>query len=136
MKNLYFVVYLIVLKLILSFTKKLNFINYGLKGGFTYKISGRHFFTANGSMLSRTPEVNNLFTSPRVRNDLISGVSNELVTSTDINYSAKFPGFKLRLTYPNSCHGLQFEIDVVAQMMPSETFRPFLHKFRSNSFDS
>jgi hypothetical protein len=78
---------------------KLNFINYGLKGGLTYKISGRHFLTANGSLLSRAPEVNNLFTSPRVRNDLISGVLNELVTSTDINYSAKFPGFKLRLTY-------------------------------------
>lgn len=80
-------------------SEKMNFFNAGLKGGFTYKITGRHFITANGSYLSRAPEVNNLFVSPRVRNDIVSGVKSEKVTSGDINYLVKYPGLKFRCTY-------------------------------------
>ncbi len=76
----------------------LNFLNYGLKGGATYKINGRNFITANGSYLTRTPEANNVFISPRVRNDAVAGVTNEKVLSGDLNYMAKFPAFKLRVT--------------------------------------
>lgn len=76
----------------------LNFLNYGVKGGITYKINGRNFLTANGSYLTRTPEANNIFISPRVRNDAVSGVTNEKVLSGDVNYLAKFPTFKLRAT--------------------------------------
>ncbi|MBL7918643.1 MAG: hypothetical protein JNM96_09605 [Bacteroidia bacterium] len=76
----------------------LNFLNYGVKGGVTYKINGRNFLTANGSYLTRTPEANNIFISPRVRNDAVSGVTNEKVLSGDVNYLAKFPTFKLRAT--------------------------------------
>lgn len=81
---------------------KSNFLNYGLKGGLTYKISGRHFLTANGTYFTRTPESNNIFISPRVRNDLVKGVTNEEVMSTDINYLIKYPTLKLRLTYYNT----------------------------------
>ena len=83
-------------------SEKLNFSNYGIKGGFTYKISGRHFITANGTYLTRAPETNNLFISPRVRNDIISGVTNEEVISGDINYLIKYPDLKLRFTYYNT----------------------------------
>lgn len=79
-------------------SEKLNFFNYGFKTGITYKISGRHFVTANGNIMTRTPEVNNIFISQRVRNDIVGGVTNEQVISADVNYMAKFPAFKLRVT--------------------------------------
>lgn len=80
-------------------SKKSDFLNYGVKAGATYKLSGRHFITANVNYMTRTPESNSIFVSPRVRNDLVKDVSSEKVTSADINYLAKFPTFKLRLTY-------------------------------------
>ncbi len=80
-------------------SEKLNFFNYGVKGGLTVKFSGRQFITANGTYLTRTPEVNNLFISPRTRNDIVDGIKNEEVLSTDVNYLIKSPGFKLRLSY-------------------------------------
>ncbi|MBI2721466.1 MAG: TonB-dependent receptor [Bacteroidetes bacterium] len=84
-------------------SKKLNYLNYGVKGGATYKIDGRNFITANGSYLTRPPEVNNIFVSPRTRNDIVNnGVSAENIASMDISYLAKYPGFKVRLTYYNT----------------------------------
>lgn len=80
-------------------SKKSNFLNYGVKGGATYKITGRHFITANGTYFTRTPESNSIFVSQRVRNDLVNGVTNEEIISADVNYLAKFPTFKMRLTY-------------------------------------
>jgi hypothetical protein len=78
---------------------KANFFNYGLKGGLTYKLSGRHFITANGSFLTRTPEVGNIFIAPRVRNDMVQGIRSEQVLSGDINYIIRYPGLKVRATY-------------------------------------
>ncbi len=80
----------------------LGFFNYGTKAGATIKLDGRNFITANGSYLTRMPEANNVFISPRVRNDALKNVTNEEVISTDINYMAKYPAFKLRITYYNT----------------------------------
>ncbi|MCE3226871.1 MAG: TonB-dependent receptor [Bacteroidetes bacterium] len=79
-------------------SEKLNFFNYGVKGGVTYKVNGRHFITANATYLTRNPEANNVFLSPRVRNDIVDGVTSEKVLSGDINYLIKYPTFKLRAT--------------------------------------
>lgn len=83
-------------------SKKLDFMNYGLKGGFTYKINGRNFITGNGLWLTRPPEVNNVFISPRVRNDIVDGYQNEEVLSGEISYQIKMPDFKFRFTYYNT----------------------------------
>jgi hypothetical protein len=79
-------------------SETLNFFNTGVKGGLTYKIDGRNFLTVNGTVLSRAPEGNNIFISPRVRNDIVNGVSNEEVRSADINYLIKYPNFKARFS--------------------------------------
>jgi hypothetical protein len=79
-------------------SEKLRFLNYGAKGGLTYKISGRQFVSFNISTLSRSPELNNIFISPRVRNDIITPMNNEIVSSGDLNYLIKSPGFQLRAT--------------------------------------
>ncbi len=88
-------------------SEKLNFFNYGLKAGATYKLDGRNFITANGAFLTRPPEVNNLFISPRSRNDLVktpsgANVGSENVLSYEISYLAKYPTFKARVTYYNT----------------------------------
>jgi hypothetical protein len=74
------------------------FFNYGVKLGFTYKLSGRHFVTGNGFIQTRAPEVNSMFISPRTRNDLVTDLRNEQVLSGDVSYQMKYPGLKLRLT--------------------------------------
>jgi len=83
-------------------SEKANFLNYGVKGGLTYKIDGRNFITVNGNYMTRTPEANNIFLSPRVRNGMVKDVPSEKIMSTDINYLAKFPTFKFRATYYNT----------------------------------
>ena len=80
-------------------SEKSSFLNFGVKGGATYKLSGRHFLTVNGTYFTRSPESNNIFISPRVRNDFVNGVTNEEVFSGDINYLIKYPNLKFRLTY-------------------------------------
>lgn len=82
--------------------KQLNFFNYGLKGGGTYKINGRHFVTANATYLTRTPEVNNLYVSAQTRADLTPNATNEIARGFDINYLIKYPTFKVRATYYNN----------------------------------
>jgi hypothetical protein len=82
--------------------EKINFVNYGLKGGLTYKITGRHFITGNGSYVTRPPEVNNMYVSPRVRMDLVSGTGNEVVRSIDLNYLIKYPTLKFKFTWYNT----------------------------------
>jgi hypothetical protein len=80
-------------------SKVVNFVNYGVKGGATYRISGRHFLTVNGTYFTRTPESANIFTAPRVRSDVVDGIQNEKVLSADANYIIRYPGLKVRLTY-------------------------------------
>lgn len=78
---------------------KTKFLNTGAKAGAVYKITGRHFIVSNVNFLSRAPEASNLFISPRVRNDVVTDATNETTRSFDLGYEAKFPDFKLRLTY-------------------------------------
>ncbi|MES2678828.1 MAG: hypothetical protein V4635_03040 [Bacteroidota bacterium] len=75
-----------------------GFVNRGLKTGATYKLSGRHFLTANAGAFTRAPETGNIFISPATRNELLSGLKNEKIISADLNYFIKFPTFKLRLS--------------------------------------
>lgn len=79
-------------------SESLQFFNYGLKFGFTYKLNGRHFLTGNGLIQTRAPEANSLFISPRTRNDLVTDLESEQQYSGDVNYQIKYPGLKLRLT--------------------------------------
>jgi hypothetical protein len=76
-----------------------DFLNYGIKGGATYKLSGRHFITVNGTYFTRNPESNNIFVSPRTRNTIVKDITNEKVLSWDANYIVRYPGLKVRLTY-------------------------------------
>jgi hypothetical protein len=79
-------------------SEKQNFFNYGAKFGTTYKINGRNYLVFNGMYLTRPPQVSYSFVSPRTRNDIISGITNEEVKSADVNYIKRRPNLKSRLT--------------------------------------
>ncbi|MFZ9475243.1 MAG: hypothetical protein ACO28K_08985 [Bacteroidia bacterium] len=80
----------------------LELINYGAKAGITYKISGKQFLTANTLWQTRSPEAQNIFLSPRSRQDMVSEIKPEIVISNDISYRVQAPGFKFRFTLYHS----------------------------------
>jgi len=77
---------------------KQNFFTYGLKGGATYKITGRHYVTANAAYVTRPPVARNAYLSPRTRHDLVKGLTEETVLAGDLNYLVRAPRVKLRAT--------------------------------------
>ena len=79
-------------------SKKLTFVNPGIKGGIIYKITGRHLVAVNGALMSRAPVTQNTFLSPRTRNQVNKSVVNETVASGDINYMVRYPNLKVRAT--------------------------------------
>ncbi len=79
-------------------SEKNNFFNYGLKGGLTYKINGRHIITVNALTQTRAPNVQNSFISPRTRDKVIDNLESAQILSGDINYIVRYPRFKSRVT--------------------------------------
>ncbi|HMI08139.1 MAG TPA: carboxypeptidase-like regulatory domain-containing protein [Flavobacterium sp.] len=77
---------------------KVEFDNFGFKGGLTYKITGRQFLNFNAVYMTKAPSMRNTFNNARVNNNVIDGVSNEKVTSLDASYIISMPKLKTRLT--------------------------------------
>ncbi|GAA3762358.1 TonB-dependent receptor [Flavobacterium ginsengiterrae] len=77
---------------------KVNFENFGFKGGFTYKISGRQWLFFNGAHLTRAPSLRNTFSNSRLNNNIVNGIESENISSAEANYVYSSPKLKLRLT--------------------------------------
>jgi hypothetical protein len=75
-----------------------TFFNYGVKGGAVYKITGRHFLTANAMYLTRAPFAVNAFIAPRVRDHVVAGLESNKIASADLNYIARFTNLQARVT--------------------------------------
>lgn len=79
-------------------SEKANFFTYGIKGGVTYKITGRHFVSVNGTIMQRPPDSRSIFQSVRTNNTFVTGLTEENVVNGDINYIIRYPRFKARVT--------------------------------------
>jgi len=79
-------------------SEKLEFSNYGVKGGLTYKISGRHLLDLNASYQTKAPTIRNSFNNSRQNNDVVTGLESETVQSMDVSYIFRSPIVKARLT--------------------------------------
>ena len=79
-------------------SEKKNFTEFAGKIGGTYKISGRHYITANAGYLENAPHFSNSFISPRTRNTLVSDLKTEKISSADINYLIRTPLAKGRIS--------------------------------------
>ena len=79
-------------------SKKQTFLNYGLKFGFLYKITGRHLLSFNGMYKTEAPYVRNAYVSPRTRDQLVPNLKSTEIISGDLNYNLRLPFLKARLT--------------------------------------
>ena len=78
--------------------KKLRFENGSLKGGFTYKISGRHLLDFNAGLVNKAPTLRNTYTNSRVNQDVVLGIKSETIRTADASYVLRTPKVKARLT--------------------------------------
>jgi len=109
-------------------SEKQNFFNYGIKTGVTYKLTGRHFFTANGAYLTRAPQFRNTYISPRTRDLVAKDLSSEEVLSGDINYIIRYPNLKARLTY----YYTQINNQIWLRSFYHDVYRTFVNYQMSN----
>jgi len=79
-------------------SEKQNFLNYGLKAGGVYKITGRHLIRVNGAYLTRAPFSRTAFVSPRTRDQVVPDLESEKIMSGDISYIVRYPKVKTRAT--------------------------------------
>ncbi|KAF2516195.1 carboxypeptidase-like regulatory domain-containing protein [Flavobacterium foetidum] len=79
-------------------SEKVNFENFGFKGGFTYKISGKQLLFFNAAHLTRAPSLRNTFSNSRLNNSIVDGLESENISSADANYIYRSAKLKLRLT--------------------------------------
>ncbi len=77
---------------------KLDFTNYGIKGGLTYKITGKHLIDVNGSYFTKAPGLRNAFSNARQTNATVIGLESERIQSLDLSYIFRSPIVKARLT--------------------------------------
>ncbi len=77
-------------------SEKQSFFNYNVKGGLTYKINGRNFLFANGLYGTRAPSFRNAYVSPRTRDELAPGLTDEKIMSGEAGYMLKSPAVKAR----------------------------------------
>ncbi|MET1258720.1 TonB-dependent receptor [Flagellimonas sp. DF-77] len=62
-----------------------------LKGGFTYRISGRHWFSFRGAHTERPPLLQNAFVNPREQNEIVPGLQSETVNALEVGYDMRLP---------------------------------------------
>ncbi|MFM1744753.1 MAG: hypothetical protein RLZZ630_690 [Bacteroidota bacterium] len=79
-------------------SKKEDFNTFGIKGGATYKLNGRNYFFLNGAYETRAPLFENVYVSPRTRNDAIPDLTTEKITSFEGGYLLRAPRVKIRTT--------------------------------------
>ena len=79
-------------------SEKLTFNDFGVKGGFTYKITGRHLLMVNAGYMSKAPTIRNSFINSRENNNTVANLESELITSTEASYILRTSKIKARLT--------------------------------------
>ncbi|MGK0390426.1 MAG: hypothetical protein ACI94Y_003179, partial [Maribacter sp.] len=79
-------------------SEKQNFLEYGAKVGATYKLNGRNYLFANGTIMARPPSFRDSYLSPRTRNQVLDGLTTEKIKSIEGGYYLKSPYYKARIT--------------------------------------
>ncbi len=79
-------------------SEELDFSNYGVKGGLTYKVSGRHLIDLNAGYYTQAPGIRSSFSNARQNNDVVIGLESEKIQSLDLSYIFRSPIVKARVT--------------------------------------
>jgi hypothetical protein len=109
-------------------SKHLNFYNYGVKGGASYKLLSGNYFFVNGSYETKAPFFENAYVSPRTRDFTQGDLSNQSIGSVEAGYVLNSPKLRFRATgyYTVFRHGL----DVINAY--SDVLRSFVNYSISN----
>jgi hypothetical protein len=75
-----------------------NFMDFGLKAGATYKITGRHLVTLNGAYTTNAPTIKTAFSNSRVNNSITPDLTSEKIMTGDLSYVFRAPKIQSRLT--------------------------------------
>jgi len=78
--------------------EKLSFTGFGSKGGFTYKITGKHLIDVNASYAQRAPSLRNTYSNSRSNHNVVPDIIEEKITSFDANYIFRSPIVKAKLS--------------------------------------
>lgn len=92
-------------------SKKQNFLNYGVKGGATYKVNGRHFVLLSTGYLTQAPLFKNAYISPRIRANVLPVMNSERIFSTELSYIVRYPKVRGRLSVYQTMFWDQSEIN-------------------------
>ncbi len=79
-------------------SEKNNFLDYGTKGGLTFKINGRNYINVHAGYLTNSPTFRDAYLSPRTRNSASQNLVSEKITSFDGSYLLRAPRFKASVT--------------------------------------
>lgn len=77
---------------------KVEFTNFGVKGGFTYKLSGQHLLDFNTAYLTKAPTIRNSFENARQNNNIVEELESENIFTFDGSYILRTPLVSARLT--------------------------------------
>ncbi len=78
--------------------EKQNFMDFGIKAGATYKITGRHLLTFNGAYTTNAPTIKTAFSNSRVNNSITPDLTSEKIITGDISYVFRAPKIQSRLS--------------------------------------
>jgi hypothetical protein len=79
-------------------SQKMDFDNFGFKGGATYKITGQHYFDVNAVYMTKAPNHKDIFPNARLNNRVTDNIKNENINSVDASYIIRMPNLKARFT--------------------------------------
>ncbi len=78
--------------------KENTFYPQSIKGGITYKITGRHLIIVNAYYGTKAPTLRNAYANVRVNQNIVPNLSNEKTTAIDVSYVFRSPIIKARLS--------------------------------------
>lgn len=104
-------------------SEKNNFFDYGMKGGFNYKINGKNFILGNALFMTQAPNFRASYLSVRTRDFTVSDLTSEKILSGDINYVLRTPVIKSRL----SLYYTQIQDQIWARSFYSEVHNTFVN---------
>ena len=79
-------------------SEKLSFSDVSIKGGLTYKITGRHLVNLNAARVSNAPTIRTTFSNSRVNNNTTPNLTSEKINTADLNYIFRAPKIQARIT--------------------------------------
>jgi len=83
--------------------KKVTFTGIGAKGGFTYKVTGKHVIDINSAYITKAPSLRNTYSNSRENHDVVGdlnglGITEEKISSVDASYIFRSSIVKAKLT--------------------------------------